>query len=151
MRALGQRPRLQGYLFALGAAAAYGVSQIMAKKIVGEASPLVGSAFGLLFGLLILSVVTAPDMVRGGLARKRVYAWAALAGLASSTGVVLMFLALDRAPVVVVSPILAVNPLMAIALSQLLIRRLERLTWRLVVGAGIVVAGVAIISIGQGG
>ncbi len=149
MKAVAASPRLRGYLFAIGAAVAYGASQVMAKRIVGEVPPLIGSAFGLMFGALILAAVTAPNMARSGRAPRKAYMWATLAGLASSTGIILLFLALDRAPVVVVSPILAVNPLIAIVLGQLLIRRMERLTWRLVVGSLIVVAGVAIIAVGR--
>ena len=149
MRAALGRPKVRGYLFAFGAALAYGVSQIMAKRLVGEVPPLVASAFGLLFGALILGAITAPDMARGGRAPRISYAWAALAGLASSAGIILMFMALDRAPVVVVSPILAANPLIAIVLGQLLIRKMERITWRLVLGATIVLAGVAIIAVGR--
>jgi drug/metabolite transporter (DMT)-like permease len=149
VKALLKSRKVQGYLFAMGAALAYGVSQIIAKRIVGEVPPLVGSAFGLLFGALILGVLSAPSMARGGRAPARAYGWAALAGLASSSGVIFMFLAMSKAPVVVVSPILAVNPLIAIVLGQLLIRRMERLSWRVVLGAVIVVAGVATIAIGR--
>lgn len=149
MKTVAASPRLRGYLFAFGAALAYGGSQVMAKRIVGEVPPLIGSAFGLMFGALILGVVAAPSIAHGGRAPRRSYVWAALAGLASSAGIILLFLALDRAPVVVVSPILAVNPLIAIVLGQLFIRRMERLTWRLVLGAMIVVAGVAVIAVGR--
>ena len=153
MRKIGQRPKLRGYLFAVAAAAVYGGSQVLGKQIIADVPPLVASAFGLLFGMVLLGVITVPDM-RHDLARSNgvpasAYGWAALAGLASSTGVIMMFLALSRAPVVVVSPIFAVNPLIAILLAQIFIRRLERLTWRTVIGAMLVVTGVAIIAIGR--
>ena len=77
--------------------------------------------------------------------------WAALAGLAGSGGVTLSFLALDVAPVVVVAPVTGTNPLFTLVLAQIFIRRLERLSWRAVAGAVLVVIGVAIISLSRPG
>jgi drug/metabolite transporter (DMT)-like permease len=50
--------------------------------------------------------------------------------------------------VVVVSPIASVNPLMAIALAHLFLKRMERITPRIIAGAVLVVAGVTAIAIG---
>ena len=60
-----------------------------------------------------------------------------------------MFLAISNAPVVVVAPILAMNPLTAILFSQIFLRGMERITWRVLIGALLVVAGVIIITLGQ--
>jgi drug/metabolite transporter (DMT)-like permease len=60
-----------------------------------------------------------------------------------------MFLAMSKAPVVVVAPMIAVNPLTAILFGQIFIRDMERLTPRLLIGALLVVVGVIIISLGR--
>jgi drug/metabolite transporter (DMT)-like permease len=138
---------IQGYCLAIGAAMSYGGSQVVAKLIVGDIPPLVGAAFALLFGTLILGVLTARDVVRPNNAPLRSYLWMATAGLVASSGVAAMFVALSKAPVVVISPLISINPLLAILLSQLFIRKLERFTWRAPAGAFLIVVGVTVISI----
>ena len=138
---------IQGYCLAIGAAMSYGGSQVVAKLIVGEIPPLVGAAFALLFGTLILGVLTVRDVVRPNNAPLRSYVWMATAGLVASSGVAAMFLALSKAPVIVISPLISINPLLAILLSRLFIRKLERFTWRAPAGAFLIVVGVTVISI----
>ena len=149
MRTLVRNSTLVGYAMALGAAMGYGGSQVVAKQVVGEVPPVVGAAFGLLFGTLIMAVVTAPDLTRPNDAPRKAYMWVALAGLFSSSGLLLLFLALDQAPVVVVAPITGINPLFSILLARLFIRDLEHLSWRMVLGAMLAVLGVAIIVISR--
>jgi len=138
-----------GYLLALGAAVSYGGSQVVAKKIVEDVPPLVGAAFALFFGTIILGVLVARDVSHSNPAPKKAYFWAGLAGLFASSGVAAMFLALDAAPVVVVAPVISINPLFAILLSQIFIRRLERISWRLVAGAVMIAVGVSVITISR--
>ena len=137
---------IQGYCLAIGAAMSYGGSQVVAKMIVGDIPPLVGAAFALLFGTLILGALTARDVLRPTRAPLSSYFWMATAGLVASSGVAAMFLGLSRAPVVIISPLISINPLLAILLSQLFIRNLERFTWRVPVGALLIVIGVIVIS-----
>ena len=74
--------------------------------------------------------------------------WYAVAGLASTIGLVTYFGALAAAPVVLVVPIIQVSPLFVIALSAVFLpERLERVTWRLVGAALIVVIGAGLVSI----
>ena len=138
---------VQGYFLALGAAMSYGGSQVVAKMIVEDIPPLVGAAFALLFGTLILGMFTARDVIRPNKAPNSSSVWMATAGLVASSGVVAMFLGLSMAPVVVISPLISINPLLAILLSQLFIRNLERFTWRVPVGAFLIVLGVMVISL----
>ena len=143
------RTHLIGYLLAGAACLAYGASLILAKQVVQDTPPLLGGALGLTFGLLVLTVVSAPDVRRDKGTRRRAWVWAALGGLGAGGGITFMFMAVSNAPVVVVAPILAMNPLTAIIFSQIFIRGMERLTWRILIGAVLVVTGVIIISLGQ--
>ena len=59
------------------------------------------------------------------------------------------FLALDRAPVVLVAPLTGTYPLVSILLAYIFLKRMERLSWRTLLGAMLVVAGVALIAIGR--
>ena len=143
------RSHVIGYVLAGAACIAYGASLILAKQVVEDTPPLLAATLGMTFGLLVLAVISAPDVRRDVGTRKRAWVWAALGGLAAGGGITLMFLAISNAPVVVVAPILAMNPLTAILFSQIFLRGMERLTWRVLVGALLVVAGVIIITLGQ--
>ncbi|MBM3945537.1 MAG: hypothetical protein FJ317_08650 [SAR202 cluster bacterium] len=80
---------------------------------------------------------------------KRDWVMVTLAGLASAWGIGFFLLAVGKAPVVVVSPIGGVYPLFVIILSYLFLKRVERITWQTVVGALLVVGGVAAITVGS--
>ena len=143
------RSHVIGYVLAGAACIAYGASLILAKQVVEDTPPLLAATLGMTFGLLVLAVISAPDVRRDVGTRKRAWVWAALGGLAAGSGITLMFLAISNAPVVVVAPILAMNPLTAILFSQIFLRGMERITWRVLIGALLVVAGVIIITLGQ--
>ena len=143
------RSHVIGYVLAGAACIAYGASLILAKQVVEDTPPLLAATLGMTFGLLVLAVISAPDVRRDKGTRKRAWVWAALGGLAAGSGITLMFLAISNAPVVVVAPILAMNPLTAILFSQIFLRGMERITWRVLIGALLVVAGVIIITLGQ--
>jgi drug/metabolite transporter (DMT)-like permease len=59
-----------------------------------------------------------------------------------------MFVSLSRGEVVVVSPVLATNPLFTLIMASLLLRGVERITSRVVLGAVLVACGVALLSAG---
>ena len=71
------------------------------------------------------------------------------AGFASAFGVSCWYLALSKAPVVLVTPIIAVNPLVTIGLSLVFLRKLEKVTKKTIWGAALVVFGVVLISLGS--
>ena len=140
-----------GYAFAMGAALSYGASQTVGKHVTTEyAPPLVGTAFALLFGLAFVSVLFhrhIPTDLRGS--RWQGYLWFGLSGIASASGVTLLYFALSKAPVVVISPVVAINPLITLTLAHLLLQRLERITKRTIMGTLLVVLGVLIITLSR--
>lgn len=139
-----------GYLFAIGASASYGLAQVITRQAVAHyAPPLVGAAISLFFGTLGVAVLSAGGLRsqlsgRGG---KLGTLFFTLAGVSSSAGVILYYVALSQAPVVIVSPVLGVNPLVTLLFATIFLRSLERVTRRLVIGAVIVVLGVACIAL----
>ena len=147
MKLPARRTLIIGYLCAIGAAMGYGGSQVVAKQVITETEPLVGSAFTLLFGLIILGALTARDVKQQKPAPKIAYIRAILAGLASAGGVTFLYLALSHAPVVNIAPVTAINPLFSIALAQIFLRNIERLPPRILAGALLAIAGVIVISI----
>jgi drug/metabolite transporter, DME family len=146
-----RRNTLIGIGFALIAAVSYGASQVITRYVVSGAglavSPLVGSLIALFWGTLGFSLLSirglrqpAPNFRRGAL-------YFAAGGVFSAGGVILLFQALSRGTVVVVSPIAATNPLFTLFFAALLLRGVEHITARIVAGAILVVVGVVILSI----
>ena len=140
-----------GYAAAIASALSYALGGLVAKKAVVDTSPLVATAFSLLFGTLVLAALLN-RLPLGDLARAPRRAWGimALAGVTGAWGVTFFFLALGEAPLVLVAPVAGVYPLISILLAHLLLQRIERVTWPTVLGAGLVIGGVALIAVGRG-
>lgn len=138
-----------GYLFALGASASYGLAQVLTRYGVSEfAPPLVGASISLLVGAMGLGLLSAREL-RGqltGAGGRRGLLLFSLAGVTASAGVVMNYVALSYAPVVIVSPVLGVNPLVTLLFAGIFLRSLERITPRLVFGSALVVLGVLCIT-----
>lgn len=143
-------PAVLGVLVALGAVVAYGTSQVLQRKLVTSVvSPPVGAALSVFFGMLFLFAASFPRLGKDLRAPKRTLGFALLAGLFSSIGVLATYFAFSYAPVVVVSPITSLNPLFAIFLSMIFLRRLEKITPRVIMGTALVVAGVVLVVVGS--
>jgi len=144
---------LIGLGLALVAAASYGGTNVIAKELTEEyGSPFMVSAFGLFFGIILLSPLAGIKTVREVRASRRnpVFALSAgLSGLAAATGVGALYFALQRADVTVVSPIVSTNPIVTLVLAQIFISRMENLTKWLFIGVGITVAGVIVVTVGS--
>jgi drug/metabolite transporter (DMT)-like permease len=141
-----------GYLASLGSAACYGTVTLVARKITDEySSPVVGTAFSMLFGTLIMAILFHRHAIADVPGTpKRAWLFVALAGCSATWGVSFWFLGLSRAPIVLVSPLAGTYPLIAIALTHVFLQRLEKVTWRTAIGAMFAVAGVALIALGRG-
>jgi drug/metabolite transporter (DMT)-like permease len=137
-----------GYAAGIGAAIAYGAAQTVGKHVTSEyAPPLVGTAFSLLFGFVYVSIMFhrhIPNDLRTS--SRRGFLWFGLSGIASAAGVTLLYFALSNAPLVVVSPVVAINPLITLTLAHLFLHKLEKISRRTIVGTVMVVLGVVIIT-----
>ena len=159
-----RRPRLVGYLAAASAAVAYGTVPVLGRiAVTGEAGnvpligrfaaeaptlPLVSATYTMLIGFIVMGLFAAPSVPTALRAPRRALAFVAMGGLAMSTGVSLLYLALSLAPVVVVSPVFALNAFVALVLAHFFLQRLERVTPPLVIGTVLVVAGVVAVILG---
>ncbi|MBI4328633.1 MAG: DMT family transporter [Chloroflexi bacterium] len=140
---------IEGTLLGLGAAGSYAVGQVVSKSVVsGVVQPQVATFFALLFGTLIISVFSARHLRADIHAPRSSFLFITLAGLCASSGVMGMFFALKNAPVVIISPIFALNPLVALILTSIFLQRLERVTVRMMAGGLLVVAGAALVAYG---
>lgn len=139
-----------GYLFSILTAFAWGAGAVVIRKAVAEgASPLGGAVVSLLFGGIILGLMSLGQYDRHLRHQGRALTLFLISGLASGLGVVAYFFALQLAPVVVVSPVSNVTPLLTIVIVQIFLRRLERATLRVWLGGLLVVTGVALVSMAQ--
>ncbi|MCH7736805.1 MAG: DMT family transporter [Chloroflexi bacterium] len=147
------RGALIGLGLALVAAASYGGTNVIAKELTEEyGSPLMVSAFGLLFGIILLWPLAGSRTVREVRESRGNPAFALSAGfsgLAAAIGVSALYFALERADVTVVSPIVATSPIFTLVLAQIFISRMENLTKWLFLGVGVTVAGVIVVTFGS--
>ena len=144
------RRTFQGYLASVGSAAGYGVGTYFAFLVIRDGvPPMTATFFSLVFGLLLMAVLfPRPALVDLKLASLRGWVVVSMSGLASVFGVSSFYLSLDRVSVVIASPVAGANPLVAIIMTHIFLRCLERVSRRTVIGAVLVVAGVALVTIG---
>ena len=147
----GQKRVFAGYGMALMAAALYGGSSVIAKKAMTEndIAPVVFTSFSLLFGVVIVFLLFHRNFnIKAGVPR-RYFGFMIAAGLASGSAITFLVLAVNRAPVAVVTPLASLNPLVTLTLAHLFLQRLERVTARVVAGTVLAVLGVILVIIGS--
>jgi len=148
--ASGDKKVLLGSLLALGAAVAYGVNNVITREVVSiYTTPLAAASIALLFGAVYLFPISFRSLPELRWVPRGDIRFIALSGAAAGIGNTSMFFALSKVPVVVAAPIGAVNPLVALLLSHIFLKRLERVTASIVVGTLLVVGGVVLVILGR--
>lgn len=132
------------------AAALFGVEPILAKVGLSAGTPpMVGLAVKTIAALAALSTYLAwrgsLDGITDRVQRNR--RWYLAAAVTYTAFLIAFYVGLEAAPVVVVIPIFQTSPLFVILLSAVFLRRIERVTPRLVVGACVVVAGAVLVTV----
>ena len=136
-------------LFPLAAAFFYGIEPIFAKIGLIEATPVyVGLAIKTTTAAIVLFCYL---WLRGQLPSFASLNgpnlwWYVGAGVFNTMFLLAYFRALEISPVVLVVPIVQILPLIVIGLSFLFLKRLEVITWKLVLAAMSVVVGAAIVT-----
>lgn len=142
------QPVVAGMMSALVAAFCYGSVMVIGRQLVTEYTvPLVASFVSVMFATAIMSTFMATDLSKDRHSPIRGFCFMALAGASGSLGVTSFFFALTHAPITIVSPVAASNPLIALLVAHLFLRRLERVTPRIWLGAALVVSGVILITL----
>ena len=144
------RISMLGYALALGAAASYGASNLVAKEMSERfGSPLVVAAMSLLFGILVLSPLGGRGAWQGVRVSRSGLGFTALSGLAAAGAVIALYFGFQLSDLVIVSPIASVNPRVTLFLAHFFLVRLERVTRWLLVGTVLVVIGVIMVIVGS--
>jgi drug/metabolite transporter (DMT)-like permease len=143
----GWQPR--DLLFPLAAAVAFAVGNVARKfglDTFGDVTVLEAVALnevGALVALAAYAVAAGRDDVLE--APRRTYAYFAGSGTLTAVALLSLFTALRLGRVVVVDPLAATAPLFTVVFAAVLLRDLERVTRRLVLGVVLVVVGVVLV------
>ncbi len=147
------RPDRAGYLFAFGAAAAYGTNAVLNRAgLERYGTPLAAVVISLVAGVLALAPLAwgaYRAQEAGWRPGRRAVGFILASGLSAIVGYSANILALSLLPVVVVAPISSAYPLVTVFLVRLFLRTEERVNRRTVLGAVLVVAGVALVTLSR--
>lgn len=138
-----------GIAAALISAIGYGSGAIASKHVVTNyTGPVTATAFSLLFGAILVFVLFYKDLMFDfkSSPSKR---WIPVifTGISASIGVTFWFLSMVKLPLVVSAPIVGAYPLVSIILAWIFIRKLDRITWKTLCGALLVIIGITLVSI----
>lgn len=141
-----------GMLAAFGTALSYGVRPILVKFGLDAASiPITAALVGACTGWVYAVVMSRPwrlssaDLDLWGLLRQPATPWFVASGALQTFGISFITIALAGSDVSIVYPITSSSPLITVLLSWLFLRGSEHVTWRMVLGAAAVVAGVILL------
>ncbi len=145
--------RRLGYLLAIGGSATFASRDVVSRHVVADLiDPLVATGLALAVGAVILTIVLHRQVATSlQTAPKNYLLICALAGIFQGIAVASLFQALSRAPVTVVSPIYAFNPVFTVILSHIFLKRLEAVDLLLATGTMISVGGVILVILGATG
>ena len=139
--------RFVALLVPLTSAVCFGAVAILRKIGLMGMTPVFGFAVNVTAGFvaytafLLASRQTALMLCRG-----RSLAYFVLAGVAENVGVFFLFEALSRGTVSVVAPLASVSPIFVLALSPLVLRGIDILNRRIVLGTLLIVSGVYLLT-----
>ena len=144
--------RKLGYLLAIGGSMAFVTRDAISRHVLGSlalAPPFVVSGFALVIGGAILFAFIHRSVINSvrNLPMKYV-GICCLAGLLQGLAVASLFHALSRAPVTIVTPIYASQPIIALVLASVFLRQLESVDWLLALGTVLSVGGVILVILG---
>jgi drug/metabolite transporter, DME family len=146
---LGFRPGLLA--LPILSAVCFGVVAVLRKLGLSDTSPVVGSAINVTTALVAYTAfLLASGRPEVMVCRGRSLAYFAVAGLAENVGVFMNVVALAMGQVSVVTPLYGTAPIFVLALAPFLLRDVERLTARVVVGTLLIVLGVYLITLLSG-
>ena len=142
-----------GYLLAIGGAATFATRDVISRHVVADLiDPLVSAGLALAVGGTILAVILHRQAAKSIMTIPKNYLLICmLAGVFQGLAVASLFQALSRAPVTVVSPIYASQPLLTLILAHFFLKRLEAIDFLLALGTMVSVVGVILVILGAPG
>ena len=139
--------RARHLVYPLVAATCFGVVAVARKLGLGYAGPLFGSAMNITAAMVASSAFVLASGNRGALrCDRRSLLYFIGGGIAENAGVFLVLLALGFGDVSVVIPLAGTAPLFVLLFAYLFPSAAEKLSWRIVLGAVLIVLGVVLLS-----
>ncbi|MGZ8465500.1 MAG: DMT family transporter [Candidatus Binatia bacterium] len=134
-------------IYPLLAALAFGISTTLRKSgLMAIHVPLLAAAVTVGTAFVVLLAIV---WFRGGSAvlrfNRRSSSWLFGGALINSAAILSFFSALNVGTVVRVEPLVACNPLLTLVWASIFLRQLETLSWRVVAGALVTVAGTVLV------
>jgi len=138
-------------LFPIAAGACYGASQFLRKMGLNiTPDPAIGVMVQNIGAVLLLPLFSLPrKRLSGSLFSKKTSVWTLFLGIGFLQALAqwCFFKALDVGSVVVVSPLSALNTFFVLILTALFLKKIERVTPKIVLGAVLMVAASIIITL----
>jgi drug/metabolite transporter (DMT)-like permease len=138
-----------GIAVAAAAGAAFSASDVFRKAAVTQpVDPVLGALVGLTAALVVWSAVyvLVPAPRQPFQLRTASGGWFSISGLLAGLAQVFIIMALERGDLSLVAPIMAAQPVLAILLAGMFLRRIEQLRAGTVMGSVAVFAGVAALA-----
>jgi len=137
-------------LFPIMAGAAYGLSHVFRKIGLNiNHEPMMGVVVQNAAAISLSLLFAFLNQNQKRVTRNNQRAWAifGLSGIFSVLGQLLVFNALNIGSVVIVSPLSAISPLFVILLAAIFLRRTESVTWKIIIGAVLIVASTILLAL----
>jgi len=139
--------RVRHLAYPLIAAACFGVVAVVRKLGLGHAGALFDAAINVTAAMVASTAFVVASGNRGALhCDWRSLLYFITGGIAENTGVFLVLVALGFGDVSVVSPLTGTAPLFVLLLAYLFPTATQKLSWRVVLGAVLIVFGVMLLS-----
>lgn len=139
--------QLRHLVYPFTAASCFGAVAIIRKLGLSETGPIFGSAVNMTTALIAFTLLLWASGNRQAMHCRGPSLWYFIgAGIAENTGVCLLIVALSLGQVSLVVPLAGTAPLFVLPMTWLFLRHVEKLTWRIVVGSILIVAGVGVLT-----
>ena len=137
-------------IFPIMAGAAYGLSQVLRKIGLNiNHEPLIGvvvqNVAAVSFSLTL--ALFRRNHQRLTLNQPRAWACFGLSGIFSVSGQLTIFYALNIGSVVVVSPLSSISPLFVIVMALVFLKGSERVSWKVILGAILIIGGTILLTL----
>ncbi|MGD9240681.1 MAG: EamA family transporter [Desulfobacterales bacterium] len=136
-------------IFPIMAGAAYGLSHVFRKIGLNiNHEPLMGVVVQNVTALSFSMILALFRKNQQQVTVNSPKAWVVfgLSGIFSVLGQLALFYALNIGSVIIVSPLSAISPLFVIVFAGIFLRKVERVTWKIVLGAVLIIGGTFMLS-----
>jgi len=137
-------------VFPFAAGAFYGIAHIFRKMGLNLIpDPILGATVQNVTAVTLFPLLALVQRNRQRVNLRSKQAWLAftLSGLSSIVGQLLLFGALNSGVVVIVSPLSSTSALFVLILTALFLRKIERVTWKIVLGALTIIGGTVALAL----